>query len=229
MSCTHRAGCARQPSKCFCKAVEWLMLERVGRLPSDPALTGKWMLFVPSHSVDAVWAEVCRLLRAGSLGDTAKVSPAGEPLHLICVYLNDCNDEQLVLRALLVLRDAPALGAATGGLNFKTDKATREGKYAANGDKGVSKYSSPARSRGGPIELVHNHEGASCKERVLVARAPAAVLASEAPPAAQALSATGAAALAAFMLPLRPRYLTPSQAVTAARKPAGQKRMRSER
>lgn len=56
-------------------------------------LGGKWLCFLPSTEVDALWARVVSATHAGTLGTCAKVAPKNESdSHVICVFTADYMD-----------------------------------------------------------------------------------------------------------------------------------------
>jgi hypothetical protein len=122
---------------------DWVDIEVPDRPPRDYDTIGKWQVFVPRATVDAVWAKVAELVLKGDLGPRAKVSTAkdspinpGDPKnHVIVVYAADWRDVADVRRILRTLRQS---GIAEGWLHFKRDRETLSGKYLVRGDRGVS-------------------------------------------------------------------------------------------
>ena len=103
--------------------------------------SGKWLLFVSAPRVDTVWCTIRSETLAGRLGVAAKVATAmTNPLatsqrgKLICVYTYSADDLGDIRRVRQRLRD---LGF-TRKLAYKTDAATRAGRYARHGDTKVS-------------------------------------------------------------------------------------------
>ena len=104
---------------------------------------GKWLLFVDREDVDEAWKSIARAVKAGILGSSAKVStartnPHGDHprQHVICVYTYDSDDKEDVMRVRESLRE---LGF-TAPIAYKTDEATRQGKYWVEGHRRISKY-----------------------------------------------------------------------------------------
>jgi hypothetical protein len=56
-------------------------------------LSGKWLVFVTPDKVDSLWGRIVKSTLAGTLGNSAKVSPReeGDPAyrHVICIYNAD--------------------------------------------------------------------------------------------------------------------------------------------
>ena len=92
---------------------------------------GKWMLFVPSSRAKGVWNKVARATVLGSLGCSAKISPAANAQETVvcCVYVQDCTIHQEVKRVLLELRDNLGLEVTCG---FKPDFYTDLNIYQKN-------------------------------------------------------------------------------------------------
>ncbi|KAF5376653.1 hypothetical protein D9615_007814 [Tricholomella constricta] len=71
-------------------------------------LSGKWLIFVPTSSVDALWSRIARSTHAGTLGSSAKVSPYDDidssTRHLICVFTRDYKDQVEVNRVQFMRR-----------------------------------------------------------------------------------------------------------------------------
>jgi len=114
-----------------------------GSYPLATERSGKWLLFVPRDQIEDVWSKVKRALEEGRLGNTAKVATArpnpnaSEPgNHVICVYTYDSDDTADVMR----IRDELRNLGFVNRIPYKTDEATREGRYRVRGDRRVSKY-----------------------------------------------------------------------------------------
>jgi hypothetical protein len=96
--------------------------------------SGKWLLFIPLGRIDVTWELIRRETEAGRLGIAAKAATALEnPLaknqstRLICVYTYNSEDLEDVRRVRQRLRE---LGF-TRKIPYKTDQATRTGKYTS--------------------------------------------------------------------------------------------------
>ena len=112
-----------------------------GHEPSIDA--GKWLVFVHIDEVDVVWRRIKAATEAGKLGSLSKVSTAkanknayDPDTKVICVYCQDSNDEKDVMR----VRDELRRLGIEDRIPYKTDQATREGRYKNRGSKNVSKY-----------------------------------------------------------------------------------------
>lgn len=104
---------------------------------------GKWLLFVPVSDVDEVWIKIRDAVEAGQLGSFAKVATSKpnpnedrpgrtNPRRVICVYTEaDQADQDRVRDALRVL-------GFGGKIAYKSNDATRSGRYRAKGDQGIS-------------------------------------------------------------------------------------------
>jgi hypothetical protein len=104
---------------------------------------GKWLVFITKENIDTVWRKIKEATENGFLGDYSKVSAGKEnPFNedknkfVICVYTYDSTDVEDVKQIRARLR---TLGI-TFKIRYKTDKATRENKYSANGDKNISLF-----------------------------------------------------------------------------------------
>jgi Domain of unknown function (DUF1917) len=105
--------------------------------------SGKWLIFVPLDELDAAWAKVKKATQEGLLGNSSKAATAlsnpnaADPAkRVICVYTDDADDREDVLRVRQALRD---LGFDRP-MPYKTDQATLEGRYQINGHKRISLY-----------------------------------------------------------------------------------------
>jgi DNA helicase-2/ATP-dependent DNA helicase PcrA len=104
---------------------------------------GKWLLFVPVDDIDRWWELIRTATEEGRLGpasktSTAKPNPnaADQDTKVICVYTENAEDEADVMRVREELR---RLGIKWD-LCYKTDEATRAGKYAVRGSRNICKY-----------------------------------------------------------------------------------------
>lgn len=121
----------------------WLFASRKkGEYPERGLKGGKWLLFANVNDIDELWAKIKKATEEGKLGAEAKVStPKPKPAdighkkgeHVICVYTYDYTDEKDVKRIREELRK---LGI-TNKIPYKSDD---DGRYAARGDKRISKY-----------------------------------------------------------------------------------------
>lgn len=122
----------------------WLYaVRRQGKYPKPTAKNGKWLVFVPVRSVDAVWRKIKTATEEGRLGDSAKVATARPNPNavdvskkVICVYTYDWTDKEDVMRIRTGLR---ALGV-TCKIPYKSDEDTDKGKYRVAGHTRISKY-----------------------------------------------------------------------------------------
>jgi len=128
--------CARVLSPSREATRPWIHAERKGEGPRNDAeaYAGKWLVFVPRARVDAVWERIRQATEEGRLGIAAKVStsrPSGyrSTDHVICVYTRDCRDRTDVSDTLKGLRAI----RVRGKLYYKTDQATLDGVYSAEG------------------------------------------------------------------------------------------------
>ena len=99
--------------------------------------TGKWLIFSLFSNIDQEWEIIKRFTEKGDLGCSSKVSTrkphsrSRNDSGVICVYTYDSNNISDILRVRNKLRD---LGF-TRKLFYKTDQATREGKYGKSSHK----------------------------------------------------------------------------------------------
>jgi Domain of unknown function (DUF1917) len=122
----------------------WIFAERKqGAYPDPTPRSGKWLVFVSPERVDEMWLLIQAATEEGRLGHTAKVATAKpSPLasgtgqdRVICIYTYDSDDQADVMRVREELR---RLGISRP-ISYKTDEATREGRYSRRGQR-VSKY-----------------------------------------------------------------------------------------
>jgi hypothetical protein len=136
-------GAQRDLPSCI-KDDYWIYAYRqTGTYPAHAHRGGKWLIFVPTQSVDEVWQKISLAVEGGHLGESAKVSTSrpnpiaqNRSKRVICVYTYDSDDAVDVRRIRAVLR---ALGIRHR-IPYKTDKATEDGRYRRSGDKRISKY-----------------------------------------------------------------------------------------
>lgn len=133
-----------QPSKA--RAV-WLYAEREPKPLYDPALVGKWNVFVPRTAVDKVWAALADATERGELGISAKVSAslsnpnAHDPnSHVVILYAADWRDIEELRRMLRRIREAEIKQS----VYFKRDIETLSGKYSTKNKPTVSVWGSPS-------------------------------------------------------------------------------------
>lgn len=103
---------------------------------------GKWLLFVDQDKIDGVWGLIETATQKGELGIGSKCSTMRDNPHacnkkqmVICVYTKDYHDKKDVFRVREKLRKMGFVGK----LPYKTNQATRQGKYSGEG-KRVSLY-----------------------------------------------------------------------------------------
>lgn len=108
---------------------------RVGNYPASTVRSGKWLIFVPIDQIDNMWEIVKRATIDGLLGGVSKVATALENptakdnnIKVICVYTYDYEDVDDVFS---IRKTLTKLGFVKK-LIYKTDIATKEGKYGAN-------------------------------------------------------------------------------------------------
>ena len=102
---------------------------------------GKWLLFVEREKIDETWERIEAATQQGLLGIASKCSTMRDNPNacgkemVICVYTKDYHDKKDVFRVREELRKMGFVGK----LPYKTNQATREGKYSGDGKK-VSLY-----------------------------------------------------------------------------------------
>ena len=124
--------------------VYWIYAKNdVVSYPKDTERSGKWLIFVPTDKIDAVWATIKKATEKGLLGKFSKVATAkpnpNAPTSkdkVICVYTYDYEDEKDVMRIREELRK---LGIVSK-IPYKTNKATLENKYSVRGNTRISTY-----------------------------------------------------------------------------------------
>lgn len=129
-----------QPSKTFDQY--WIFSKNIRPFNSKTTehtfpYAGKWLLFIAPDKIDNVWEAIDKATQAGILGISSKCSTmAANPLSngkdmVICVYTRDYRDEKDVFRTREELRKM----GFKYKIPYKTNQATREGKYAKNGQR----------------------------------------------------------------------------------------------
>jgi hypothetical protein len=105
--------------------------------PKDMSICGKWLIFCNDFSIEKTWAKIAQATIDNQLSFGAKCSTgmSNSEFKVICVYTQDTNDEDDVMRIRKILRK---LGI-TKKIAYKTNEATKKGLYASEGQR-VSKY-----------------------------------------------------------------------------------------
>ncbi|MFC1704723.1 putative phosphothreonine lyase domain-containing protein [Nanoarchaeota archaeon] len=135
-----------KPSKV--KNEYWVYAFYKGVYPRPTRNGGKWLIFVYNEDVDRVWERIVSATQRGALGDdskcaTAKPNPeATNPkVKVICIYTYDSTDREDVGRIAWKIYDIlKSLSIEFTYLNYKENRATRQGKYKGKGHKKISKY-----------------------------------------------------------------------------------------
>jgi hypothetical protein len=95
-------------------------------------LSGKWLVFVSSDKVDNLWGRIVKSTLAGTIGNSAKVSPRNEEdpasRHVICVYNADYRSMAEVNR----VRDGLRQLGVKARIGYKPDIYTHCGIYWGN-------------------------------------------------------------------------------------------------
>ncbi len=133
--------CERQPKPSTYDRERWIWARAPYEEPDGPIEPGKWLVFVSEDDVDEVWEKIERTTEVGLLGGSAKVSTAypsdyDPSKRVICVYCNASWDEGEVMRIREELRELGIVGK----IPYKTDAATRAGRYADKGYRKISDY-----------------------------------------------------------------------------------------
>lgn len=114
--------------------VYWIHAKRdTGRYPHHTPRGGKWLIFCPIEQIDQKWNIIKNATINGELGYVSKVSTSRPNPNsrdpntgVICVYTYNNEDMDDVMEIRESLRK---LGFGRR-LVYKTDQATREGRYA---------------------------------------------------------------------------------------------------
>lgn len=122
----------------------WLTKRRtIEGYPEPGERAGKWLIFVERAKVDVWWIDISNAVELGKLGHVAQVSTArpnrlsrDPSMHVICVFTYDHSDAADVRRVRNVLREM----GVTWKIAYKTNAATRAGKYRVHEDTQVSTY-----------------------------------------------------------------------------------------
>jgi hypothetical protein len=92
-------------------------------------LTGKWLVFAPHATVDALWRCIASATHAGTLGHFSKISPrSDDDSHVICVFTRDYTNMSEVKKIRNGLR---RLGVK-GVIGYKPDIYTHCQVYKDN-------------------------------------------------------------------------------------------------
>ncbi|MFD7163707.1 putative phosphothreonine lyase domain-containing protein [Streptomyces violascens] len=136
------------PSRELTEPWFWALAPKAPEFPADDTWTGKWLWFPPLSLLDRSWATVRAGVDAGLLDYGAKTAtlvtnraaaPSSDDTRRpICIYTRDWRDTEDVRRVLAALRNM----GIKETLHYKSDTATREGRYG----EGTSTYISPAGS-----------------------------------------------------------------------------------
>jgi len=125
-----------KPTQVF--EIPWLAIgTKENPIPQSEWNGGKWLIFVKNDKIDEIWSMIARASWEGKLGYGCKSSTAfsGRDNKVICVYNDDVENESEIFRIREELRKM----GITNKIPYKTNEATRQGKYAEKGQK-VSKY-----------------------------------------------------------------------------------------
>lgn len=114
--------------------VHWIYADReIEGYPDDTDRSGKWLIWLSPETIDRYWVKIRDAVRAGKLGDQAKVSThralsEQRPRYVICVYSYDYNDVADVMRIREELRK---LGIQRE-IIYKSNEDTRNMLYGSN-------------------------------------------------------------------------------------------------
>ena len=111
----------------------WIYARRkAGVYPASTIRSGKWLIFASVDEIDSTWAVIKQATIEGRLGGVSKVATARDNptskdpnTKVICVYTYDYEDTEDVFGIREVLY---GLGFDKR-LVYKSDRATREGRY----------------------------------------------------------------------------------------------------
>lgn len=112
-----------------------MIVQKLLKTATDLHVTsGKWMMFVDSVEINAVWSVVARATANNELGIAAKVAPDERDTRqdrLICVYTKDFNDMEDVGRVIRKMRDL-GLVEMRKAIYYKCDAYTYLGLNSQN-------------------------------------------------------------------------------------------------
>ena len=122
--------------------VYWIVASReIGNYPAHTIRGGKWLIFTPIDEIDRDWEIIKIATNKGELGFSVKVSTLRLNPHsrdpntgVICVYTYDSEDVEDVM----TIRESLRNFGFTRRLTYKSDQATREGRYGRRVTKYVS-------------------------------------------------------------------------------------------
>ena len=108
-------------------------------VPSDQKTRGKWLVFKQFEELDATWHMIQEAVESGELHSTgakcstAKPDPSSHPMEsnigVICVYTSEETMDKVGFKLVHMVKQ---------DIRYKTDEATRQGRYIATGYKKVT-------------------------------------------------------------------------------------------
>ena len=108
--------------------------------PSDQKTLGKWLIFKQFEELDETWHMIRKAVESGKLDSTgakcstAKPDPSSYPtdsnIGVICVYTSEETMDEVGFDLVKMVKQ---------DIRYKTDEATRQGKYRAKGYTNVSR------------------------------------------------------------------------------------------
>lgn len=108
----------------------WIYARSPHKITGDLEDAGKWLIFASLKDIDSVWNTIRVATEAGDLGIASKVSTMYPTQYdpnqkVICIYNQSYHDKDEVMR---IRNELKKLGF-TKKIGYKTDRATRQGKY----------------------------------------------------------------------------------------------------
>ena len=117
----------------------WVWAEAPEEISSSQETLGKWLVFKQLKELDETWHMIRKAVESGELGatgancSTAKPDPSSHPMDsnigVICVYTSEEMMDQVGFKLVHMVKQE---------IRYKTDEATRQGKYIATGYKRVT-------------------------------------------------------------------------------------------
>ncbi|XP_072156773.1 UPF0696 protein C11orf68 homolog [Bemisia tabaci] len=113
----------------------WALNDKYDSATVDSRKVGKWMVFLPKHSINAAWDKVKLAVSEGNLWQ-AKVSTVNpkNSSHVLIIYTKDYTDLNDVIITLKTL-ESYGIKSPSTVIYYKTDEQTYAGIYAGGKQK----------------------------------------------------------------------------------------------
>lgn len=128
--------CHLNPSKLDLNDTSWLFAANFNMYDTvNEEKFGKWMLFLPTESIDAVWNKVKMEIRNGNLwrSNVSTTNPEYSN-YAIMIYTKDYTDLEDVINILNIL-ESSGIKSPNDIIKYKTDAQTNAGIYSGGPQK----------------------------------------------------------------------------------------------